>query len=76
MYITATQLKLNLGMYLSIAQRETVYVTHKGKSIVEISALKNKGSVVSELTGVIPDDGITVKAARAERRRRNYEGGV
>lgn len=47
MSITATELKQNLGMYLSLAATEPIYITQYGKTIAVIS--DPKMSMVKEL---------------------------
>lgn len=72
MQITATELKLNLGRYLNLASSEDVIITKNGMDIAVISAPKKKTSIVDELIGVIPNDGMDIKEHREERIRR-YE---
>ena len=37
MSITATELKVNLGKYLSLAETEDIYITRNGKVVAKLS---------------------------------------
>jgi prevent-host-death family protein len=65
--ITATDLKSNLGRYLELVSHEEIHITKNGVDIAVLTAPKQRASVIDELRGVIPDDGITAKKAREER---------
>lgn len=66
--ITATELKQNLGKYLSLVNKEEIIITRNGIPIAQLSIPKEKEmSLVSQLIGVIPDDGYTIEEARKER---------
>ena len=66
-YVTATNLKANLSRYLALANKEDIVITKNGNDIAVITAPKPKPSIVDELIGIIPDDGIDLKKAREER---------
>lgn len=67
MSITATQLKMNLGKYLDLAQNEDIYITKNGKAIAKLtSPYKNKLDTVKSLHGCLPAD-ITLDEAKEER---------
>ncbi len=68
MVITATELKTNIGKYLSLALTEDILITKNGKSIVKLTNLQDdKLAVLDSLIGVIPDSGMTLEEAKAER---------
>jgi prevent-host-death family protein len=68
MVITATELKMNIGKYLNMAMTEDIVVTRNGKNIVKLTNLRQeKLDILDSLVGIIPDKGITVEAAKAER---------
>ncbi len=68
MVITATELKTNIGKYLSIALTEDILITKNGKSIVKLTNLQDdKLAVLDSLIGIIPDTGMTLEEAKAER---------
>ena len=67
--VTATDFKANFGKYLTLAGKEDIHITKNGADAAILIPPKPKPSVIDEITGVIPDDGYTVKEARAERRK-------
>lgn len=68
MSITATELKQNLGYYLSLAATDSIYITKNGKEIAALSPpRKSKMSALNSLIGIIPDDGKTLDEIRMER---------
>ena len=67
MSITATELKLNLGKYLRLAESEDVYITRNGKVIAKLSnPYQDRVDAVKSLYGFLPAD-VTLEAARNER---------
>lgn len=70
MSITATELKLNLGKYLKLAQSEDVFVTKNGKVIVKLTnPNQDRVDIVKSLYGMLPSDA-SLEEARLERIRR------
>ena len=68
MVITATELKTNIGKYLSLAMTEDIVVTKNGKGIVKLSSIQqDKLAILDSLVGIIPDNGMTLDEAKAER---------
>jgi prevent-host-death family protein len=66
--VTATEFKKNLGKYLALINKEDIIITRNGIPIAQLTPPKSEQhSLVSQLTGVIPDDGFTVADARRER---------
>ncbi len=66
--ITATELKQNLGKYLSIVSKEEIIITRNGVPVAKLSIPKEKEmNLVSQLIGVIPNDNCTIEDARRER---------
>ena len=67
MSITATELKMNLGKYLRLAESEDIFITKNGKIITKLSNHNaDRVEMAKSLLGVVPAD-ITLKEARAER---------
>ena len=67
MSITATELKENLGKYLTLAASEDIYITRNGTVIAKLSdPFKSRVDMTKALFGVIPSD-ITAEEARDER---------
>ncbi len=66
--VTATEFKKNLGKYLKIANNKDIIITRNGVPIAQVSAPKDeKYSLVTKLTGIIPDNGFSIEDAREER---------
>ncbi len=67
MLITATELKLNLGKYLKLAEHEDIFITRNGKVVAKLSNPNaDRVEMAKSLLGVIPSD-ITTEEAREER---------
>ena len=67
MSITATEVKLNLGKYLKLAEHEDIFITRNGKVVAKLSNPNtDRTEMAKSLLGVIPSD-ITVEEARKER---------
>ena len=71
MFITATELKNNLGKYLDLAIKEDIIITKNGKHIARLTSVtKDKHAVAESLIGILPSD-ITLEEARKERLKRH-----
>lgn len=71
MFITATELKNNLGKYLNLAAKEDIIITKNGKRIAKLtSATKDKMTIAKSLIGILPSD-VTLEEAREERLKRH-----
>ena len=67
MSITTTELKLNLGKYLKLAEKEDIFITRNGKVIAKLSNPNaDRIEMAKSLLGVIPAD-ITLEEARTEK---------
>ena len=67
MSITATEVQLNLGKYLKLAEHEDILITRNGKVVAKLSNPNaDRVEMAKSLLGVIPSD-ITVEDAREER---------
>ncbi len=72
--ISSTEFKQNLGKYLSLVGKEDIIITRNGVPVAQVSIPKNeKISLVSQITGIIPDDGYTIEDARKERLLKNED---
>ncbi|ADI00981.1 MAG TPA: type II toxin-antitoxin system Phd/YefM family antitoxin [Syntrophothermus lipocalidus] len=68
MIITATELKTNIGKYLRLAETEDIIITKNNKPIVKLTSLReNKLDILTELVGVVQNDGYTLDDARKDR---------
>ncbi len=67
MTITATELKLNLGKYLVLAETEDIYITRNGKVVAKLSnPFQDRVDMAKSLFGILPSD-ITPEEAQEER---------
>lgn len=67
MTITATELKNDLGKYLSLAENEEIFITKNGKVIVKMSSpYEDKMAIVESLEGLIPGE-VSDTEVREER---------
>ena len=64
--VTATDFKTNFGKYLNLAGKEEIHITKNGVDVAILVPPRPQPSVIDELLGVIPNDGYTVKQARAD----------
>ena len=65
--ITATELKMNLGKYLMLAEKEDVYITKNGKVVAKLTnPFQDRVDMAKSLFGILPSD-ITLEEAREER---------
>ena len=67
MYITATELKKNLGKYLSLAIREDIYITRNGAVTAKLSnPFQDRVDMAKSLFGILSDD-VILEEAREEK---------
>ena len=67
MSITATELKLNLGKYLVLAETEDIYITRNGKVVAKLSnPFQDRVDMAKSLFGILPSD-VTLEESREER---------
>lgn len=72
--ISSTEFKRNLGKYLSIVGKDDIIITRNGIPVAQVSTPKDeKVSLVSQITGIIPDDGYTIEDAKGERLKKNED---
>ena len=71
--ITATELKKNLGKYLTKVNKEDIVITRNGIPVARLITPKDKKlSLVNQLLGVIPNDNLSKEDIKKERLNR-YE---
>ena len=57
MFITATEVKTNLGKYLMLAETEDIYITRNGKFVAKLSnPYQDRVDVAKSLFGVLSND--------------------
>lgn len=67
MSITATELKMNLGKYLLLAETEDVYITRNGKVVAKLTnPYQDRVDVAKSLFGILSSD-MTLEEAKEER---------
>ena len=67
MSITATELKLNLGKYLILAETEDIYITRNGKVVAKLSnPFQDRVDMAKSLFGILPSD-VSLEESREER---------
>lgn len=67
MSITATELKRNLGKYLTLAETEDIYITRNGRAVAKLSnPNQDRVAMAKSLFGILSAD-ITLEVAREER---------
>ncbi|HAJ96732.1 MAG TPA: type II toxin-antitoxin system prevent-host-death family antitoxin [Ruminococcus sp.] len=67
MSITATELKTNLGKYLTLAETEDVYITKNGKIVAKLSnPNQSRVEIAKSLFGILPAD-VTLEESKQER---------
>lgn len=70
MAITATELKANLGKYLSLAEKEDIFITQYGKVVAKLtSPFQDRLEIAESLFGSVPAT-MTLEEAREERLNR------
>ena len=68
MQITATELKLNMGKYLSMAGRRDIFITKNGKRIAKLTnPSPDRVAVLDSLVGIAESEDITLDGIRKER---------
>ena len=73
MSITATELKLNLGKYLILAETEDIYITRNGKVVAKLSnPFQDRVDMAKSLFGILPSD-VSLEESREERLDKIWE---
>ena len=67
MSITATELKANLGKYLTLAATEDVFITQYGKVVAKLTnPFQDRIEIAESLFGILPQT-TTLEETRTER---------
>ena len=68
MLVNATEFKTNIGKYLSLVDKEDVFITKNGKSVAKLTNLSEGNmEAVRSLRGILKDTDATHDKIRAER---------
>ncbi len=67
MYITATDLKNNLGKYLMLAASEDIFITRNGKVVAKLSSPhQDRVDIAKSLFGILSNES-TLEQVREDR---------
>lgn len=68
MQITATELKTNMGKYLSMASRRDIYITKNGQRIAKLTnPSPDRIAMLDSLVGIVKDEGMSLDDLKRER---------
>lgn len=68
MQITATELKMNMGKYLSMASRRDIYITKNGQRIAKLTnPSPDRVAMLDSLVGIAKDQGMELEDIKKER---------
>ena len=76
MFITATEVKTNLGKSLMLAETEDIYITRNGKVVAKLSnPYQDRVDVAKSLFGVLSND-MTLEESREEKLNKDMKGTI
>ena len=68
MQITATEFKVNMGKYLSMASRRDIYITRNGQRIAKLTnPSPDRVAMLDSLVGIARDEGLSLDDLKKER---------
>ena len=68
MQITAMELKLNLGKYLSMASRHDIFITENGRRVARLTnPAPDRVALLDSLVGIAEGMDVTLEDIRRER---------
>ncbi|MCL2603262.1 MAG: type II toxin-antitoxin system Phd/YefM family antitoxin [Defluviitaleaceae bacterium] len=70
---SATEFKTNMGKYLTLVNRQDIYITKNGRAVAVLTAPKPQQNWADDLVGVIPDINFDEKKYKGERLANKYE---
>ena len=74
MVVTATELKTNIGKYLTLADAEDIVITRNGKSVAKLTnARDSKLLALRSMRGILKDADIDLDDIRTERLSKHYD---
>ena len=74
MVITATELKTNIGKYLTMADTEDIIITRNGRGVARLTnARDSKLLALHSLRGILKDSDVNINAVREERLKKYYD---
>ena len=71
MQITATEFKMNMGKYLSLASRRDIYITKNGQRIAKLTnPSPDRVAMLDSLVGIAGKEGASLDDIKGERLER------
>ena len=68
MVVTATELKANIGYYLSAVSDNDIFITKNGKVVAKLSRpIQDKQAILDSLVGIIANNPVSLEEAKKER---------
>lgn len=68
MQITATEFKVNMGKYLSMASRHDIYITKNGRRIAKLTnPSPDRVAMLDSLVGIAKDESLSLDDLKKER---------
>ena len=68
MQITATELKLNMGKYLSMASKRDIFITRNGQRVAKLtSPSPDRVAMLDSLVGIASTESVTLDDLKKER---------
>ena len=68
MQITATEFKVNMGKYLSMASRRDIYITKNGQRIAKLTnPSPDRVAMLDSLVGIARDEDLSLDDLKKER---------
>ena len=68
MQITATELKLNMGKYLSMAAKRDIYITKNGRRIARLTnPSPDRVAMLDSLVGIAGTEDVSLEDIKKER---------
>ncbi len=68
MQVTATEFKMNMGKYLSLASRRDIYITKNGQRIAKLTnPSPDRVAMLDSLVGIARTEDITLDDIKRER---------
>ena len=71
MQVTATEFKMNMGKYLSLASRRDIYITKNGRRIAKLTnPSPDRVAMLDSLVGIAGKEGASLDDIKGERLER------
>ena len=68
MQVTATEFKMNMGKYLSLASRRDIYITKNGQRIAKLTnPSPDRVAMLDSLVGIARTEDVSLESIKEER---------